>query len=188
MQNQKEQRSTAAPTIAGRTITGIAARFNSRSQNLGTPSAPWYEEIAIGAFPDLTKQNCVALFNHDANKILARSKFGKGSLRLWIDSVGLHYQFTAPNTSAGNDLLESIKRGDIDQSSFSFTVETDQWREEGKVRIRTIKKIATLHDISPVAFPAYTDTAVSARSTKGTEHHTITNARHRLALIEKITI
>jgi HK97 family phage prohead protease len=154
-----------SPSAKGRTIFGYAAKFNTRSQNLGTKESPWFETISPGAFPDLKTQDCRALVNHDPSLVLARSKFGKGTLHLSIDNVGLRYEFEAPNTQPGNDLLESIKRGDIDQSSFGFIVAPggDKWTQEGKARIRTITKIEQLLDCSPVTYPAYAESTVSAR-------------------------
>lgn len=154
-----------APKATGRTISGFALKFNSRSENLGTPAAPWFEELAPGCLPDLKTQDCRCLMNHDANQVLARSKRGTGSLKLTLVPAGLRYEFEAPFSTAGDDLLESVRRGDVDQSSFSFVVAPngEEWRAEGKNRIRRITKIAQLLDVSPVAFPAYTDTSVSAR-------------------------
>lgn len=155
-----------APSAKGRTISGFAAKFNSRSENLGSAREPWFEELAPGCFPDLATQDCRCLVNHDANLVLARSKRGTGSLALKITPVGLHYSFEAPFTTAGDDLLESIRRGDMDQSSFSFVVAPggEEWRNSGGTRIRRITKISQLLDCSPVAYPAYTDTTVTARN------------------------
>jgi uncharacterized protein len=164
--NTKEQRSAAnLPTLtSGRNVSGYAALFNVRSQNLGTATAPWFEVVMPGSLPDLTKQDCRALLNHEPSKILARSKFGKGTLSLSIDSRGLKYSFVAPNSTVGNDLIESLARKDIDQSSFSFIVEKDNWITEGNVRIRQIVKIKSLLDISPVVYPAYAEATSQVRS------------------------
>ena len=49
-----------------------------------------------------------------------------------------------------------MKRGDITQSSFAFTVADDDWTtDEDGNNIRTIKKIERLYDVSPVTYPAY---------------------------------
>ena len=60
-----------------------------------------------------------------------------------------------------------MKRGDINSSSFAFTVKRDTWSndEEGN-NIRTINEIERLYDVSPVTYPAYTeanDLAVAQR-------------------------
>lgn len=182
-----------APKLTGRTISSYAAKFNVRSENMGTVASPIYEIIQPGAFDGRLNDDVRALFNHDNNLILARSKNGRESLGLKIDATGLFYQLEAPNTTAGNDLLESIRRGDVDQSSFSFSVAPggDAWRAEGQGMVRTITKLEQLFDCSPVVSPAYGTTTVTARhkpagapATRPGEHPTIQQARHRLNLLE----
>lgn len=152
-------------------IRGYAAKFNVESENLGSESYQFREIIEPGAFSDVLNDDVRALLNHDPNFILARSKAGEGTLRIGQDDVGLWYEFEAPDTQAGRDLMESIRRGDIDQSSFSFTVQRDgqKWEEkqegEGPTFIkRTIMKVARLFDVSPVTYPAYPDATVALRS------------------------
>ena len=67
---------------------------------------------------------------------------------------------TSPNA------LANKQRGDISQSSFAFTVDTAQWSESdkyGDMGLRTIVKIKELYDVSPVTYPAYASTSISAR-------------------------
>ena len=106
-----------------RKVTGYAAVFDSYSEEMWG----FREKIARGAFDNVLNDDVRALFNHDPNFVLARSK--SGTLRMSIDERGLKYEFEAPNTQAGNDLLESIRRGDVDQSSFAFSVDTEEWRD-----------------------------------------------------------
>jgi HK97 family phage prohead protease len=167
-----ERRFLAAesPTASGRTISGWASRFNSRSENLGSKERPVFEIITPGAFDDVLKDDVIAAWNHDESRILARSNNGVGSLKLSVDENGLHYSFTAPDTTTGNDVLESIKRGDVNASSFAFVVASggDSYTiEPDGSRLRTITKIGKLYDISPVTRPAYSATTVSARSLSG---------------------
>ncbi len=151
------------PAVRGRKIYGYAAKFGVLSNNLGGRE-PWFEEIAPGAFPPLEEQDVRAFFNHDKNHVLARSKRGKGSLKLSIDSTGLRYEFEPPDTTAGRDVLALVKRGDLDGASFAFTVEKDTWTKRDGKRIRRILKIAKLHDISVVTEGAYSDATAAARS------------------------
>lgn len=141
-----------------RTIEGYAAVYNAVT-DLG-----WFtEQIEPGAFDGSDMSDVVALFNHDPNFPLARTS--SGTLSLELDDKGLKYKFEAPNTSYGNDLLESIKRGDISHSSFAFTIEKQRWIEEiERPPLRVIERIGVLFDVSPVTYPAYKDTSVSARS------------------------
>ena len=188
MSAEKRNSTSSAPSITGKTIYGYASKFGVRSEQLGTPDRPFYEIIENGAFDGRLNDNVVCLFNHDSNLVLARSNGGKGSMKLSIDSIGLRYEFEAPDTQVGRDLLTSMKRGDISSSSFSFTVAKDgeKWEDKNGILTRRISKIARLHDCSVVVNPAYPDANANVRSRQNqSEHHTITNARHRLALIEK---
>jgi len=148
-------------------VVGHASVYDSRSNNLGG----FYEFIERGAFtPELINSSDVrALINHDPNLILARNT--SGTLNLTADERGLKYEFEMPETSYGKDLAISMKRGDITQSSFAFTVAEDDWStdDEGN-NIRTIKKIDRLYDVSPVTYPAYnmaeSDLVVAKRGLK----------------------
>lgn len=156
-------------------IKGYAAVYGQRSQNLGSAKYPFFEVIEPGAFENVMGDDVRALFNHDENHVLARSKGGKGTLRLFSDDTGLGYEFEAPDTGAGRDLQVSMDRGDIGESSFAFSVspDGDKWEVEkdkdGNERtLRTIKKggVSKLFDVSPVTYPAYlgTDASVAQRS------------------------
>jgi phage head maturation protease len=48
-----------------------------------------------------------------------------------------------------------MRRGDVNQSSFAFMIETDKWEVNGKQNIRTITKVSRLIDVVPVVIPAY---------------------------------
>lgn len=144
-----------------RKIVGYGARFNELSEVLFF----FREKIASGAFAEALKYSDVrALINHDPNYVLGRTK--AGTLNLTEDEVGLRYEIDPPNTSFANDLLESITRGDISQSSFAFSVGegNDEWDESGDIPIRTIHKFDALYDVSPVTYPAYDSTSVGARN------------------------
>lgn len=162
-QKNKEQRGVhemraVVDSDGKKKIVGYAAIFNTETRIGG-----FYERIAPGAFDDVLNQDVRALFNHDPNFVFARTK--SGTLKLSIDERGLKYEFLTPETTAGKDLIESIARGDVDQSSFGFTVKSDTWeiRSDGS-ELRTINKVDQLFDISPVTYAAYEDTAVALRS------------------------
>ncbi|MFN7019872.1 MAG: HK97 family phage prohead protease [Phycisphaerales bacterium] len=106
-----------------------------------------------------------ALMNHDSAYVLGRRS--AGTLRLMDDSDGLRYEFDAPDTTFGRDLVVSIDRGDIRESSFGFRKIQDQWSEERTkegliIDIRELLEVELL-DLSPVAYPAYPDNTVAKR-------------------------
>lgn len=146
-----------------RHIEGYGSVFNERSLDLGG----FVEMIAPGAFDGVIDRSDVKCYlDHNPEKgILARSRNGKGSLSLVIDEKGLRYEFDAPHTNLGDEVVEGLKRGDYSQSSFAFTVDDEVWTKEADgTYLRTITKIGGLYDVSIVANPAYEGTSVALRS------------------------
>ena len=139
-------------------IKGYAAVFNKLSEDLGG----FREQVAPGAFKNtIAKDDIRALFNHDPNYVLGRTK--NGTLKLTEDDKGLAIEIEPPDTQWARDLQESIRRGDISQMSFGFIALKDEWKEEkGKTPVRTLIE-NWLRDVSPVTFPAYPQTSVKVR-------------------------
>lgn len=141
-------------------LSGYAAVFGEVTDIEGV----FRERIALGAFTDAVKHDDVrALFNHDANFVLGRTS--AGTLRLLEDDHGLRYDVDPPETTWARDLMVSVQRGDVSQSSFAFEVTEEEWDygQRGETPLRTIKAVR-LYDVSPVTYPAYESTSVSARS------------------------
>ena len=163
MEQNREIRSIArAFTTNGRTVSGYAIRFNEDSAFMG-----FIERISPSALPASMLENAdiFAYFNHDWGKVLARTP---NSLKLDLRSDGLYYEFEAPNTQDGNDLLEHIKRGEMYGTSFAFSLPEDGsgevWtKQEDGTYLREIVMFDALYEISPVYTPAYPTTSVSAR-------------------------
>lgn len=141
----------------GMTFVGYAAKFNSRSENLGG----FIETIEPGAFKrTLQSRNDVKLLvNHDAGRVLASTR--SGTMRLYEDSIGLKVEADLPNTSDGRDMAELLRRGDLSSMSFGFNVIKDSWSADGTER--TLKSVR-LFETSIVAWPAYQATEAAVRS------------------------
>jgi hypothetical protein len=141
-------------------IIGHAAVFDQLSENLGG----FREKIAAGAFAEALKESDVrALFNHNPDFVLGRNR--SGTLQLNEDARGLAIEIDPPDTQVARDLIVSMDRGDINQMSFGFTVEEDNWEEDDDGRVvRTILKVKRLFDVSPVTYPAYPQTDAAVRS------------------------
>ena len=146
-----------------RTIVGYAAKFEKWSE----PIMGWFKEkIDRDAFSECDVTDVIMCFNHNVDSILARTT--SGTLSLSTDEEGLRFEFEAPATTLGNDMVELVRRGDISKCSFKFTVEEDEWlyasKENGlEYDERIIRKIDKLYDVSLVVYPAYTDTEASLR-------------------------
>ena len=155
-----ERRDAQPMETEGRTVSGYAAVFNSE-----TTIGNFREVIRPGAFDSVLERSDVyALYNHDDNVLLARRRpDGSGTLALSVDERGLKYEFEAPNTQAGNDLVELLKRGDLDGSSFAFTIRKDKWEDEDDMRLREVLEVEQIFDISVVNRPAYNDSTAMVR-------------------------
>ncbi|MEL6970496.1 MAG: HK97 family phage prohead protease [Bacteroidota bacterium] len=179
--NQEERRTSketrtvrmelrAAEDPNSRTIEGYAAIYGSESVELWG----FNEIIEPGAFDEADLSDVRALFNHDPNQILARSK--SGTLELVLDEKGLKYRFDAPESPVGDHVLTMVRRGDISESSFCFVIVEDSWEDRGdELPLRHLRKIGVVHDIAPVTYPAYEKTSATARSlekfTQSTDCH-----------------
>lgn len=142
-------------------IVGYAAVFDTETLIGGY----FREKIARGAFADaLPKSDVHALFNHDDNLVLGRAR--AGTLRLEEDDKGLKVEIDPPDTQDARDLMESMKRGDIDQMSFSWTMRggKESWDDSVDPPLRTIEKVGELYDVSVVTRGAYPQTEVAVRT------------------------
>lgn len=135
------------------------------------------ERIMPGAFDWAIENSDVrGLINHDSNRLLGRTK--SGTMKLKTDSVGLHYEITLPDTQDGRDAKELVSRGDMDGSSFAFTVRDQEVVRNEGASVREIREVA-LFDVGPVTYPAYA--ATSARSHEVEQSLArVELARHRL--------
>lgn len=141
-------------------IVGYAAVFNSMSENLGG----FREQIAQGAFASSLGEgsDIRALWNHNSDFVIGRTT--SGTLRLSEDDIGLRFEIDMPESA--RQQIEAIRRGDVTQMSFGFSVKPNGDRveeDEDGMLIRTLTDVK-LMEVSPVAFPAYQATSVDQRT------------------------
>lgn len=152
----------------GRTLTGYAALFDVASQDLGG----FTEIIRAGAFTKtLAEADIRALKNHNPDYVLGRTK--SGTLRLEEDEKGLRVEIDVPEAQWALDLVASIERGDIDQMSFAFRAVKDRWtHNDDEPDLRELIEVK-LFEVSPVTWPAYTETEISARALRAMGDHDV---------------
>lgn len=148
-----------------RKITGLAIPVGSRSELLYDE---FYETIDPQALDGIVERFDVKLYvNHDMSQgTYARSKYGEGSLHLFVTDRGLEFETILPNTAQGDMLLEGIRRGDFDAISFAFAPDDEEWSQNADGTYnRSIRSFALLDEISVLSCaPAYSATEVSCRS------------------------
>ena len=165
-----------------REVNGRAIVFGVRSVNL----TPWsstrvvYEVLEPGCLTQelINRSDVIYNLNHNSSVLNVLGRFRnseKDTLKLELRADGVYNSCEMPQTTAANDALELIKRGDINGQSFAFE---DDWEDtengvsyertnetiDGKeVWIRHVKKIIGLYDVSIVTHPAYEQTTVTTR-------------------------
>ena len=165
-----------------REVNGRAIVFGVRSVNL----TPWsstrvvYEVLEPGCLTQelINRSDVIYNLNHNSSVLNVLGRFRnseKDTLKLELRADGVYNSCDLPQTTAANDALELIKRGDINGQSFAFE---DDWEDtengvsyertnetiDGKeVWIRHVKKIIGLYDVSIVTHPAYEQTSVTTR-------------------------
>lgn len=143
-------------------LTGHAAVFGQE-----TRISDFYEVIDARAFDQvLAAPHDVVLQLEHAGLPLARTT--SGTMTLGTDETGLTVDADPADTTAGRDLRELIRRGDMYSMSFGFAVDGEEWStRDGGGDLRTITRIGRLYDVSVVTFPAYLGTDVALRSLLG---------------------
>lgn len=161
---QDEEEQPIDNNVEERIIEGYAIVFNELSEDLGG-----FREIIMPESIDqelINNSDIFYLYNHnDDSTPLARCNHGVGSLELTIDNKGLKYRFNCINS----EFYELVKRGDLDKSSFAFSLPKDGsgeiWEKSSEYNyVRKITKIEQLFDCSAVLVPAYSQTELYARN------------------------
>ena len=154
----------AEETDGKKVLSGYAAVFNKRSENLGG----FVEILRPGCFRNaLIREDAptvVALFNHDEGRILGSSD--NGTLALEENQTGLKFRTQLPDTPTANEVWTLVRDGYLKKCSFAFTIaeKGDDWKEEKDGLLREIREVSGIYDVSVVTRPAYNSTSVSARA------------------------
>jgi Escherichia/Staphylococcus phage prohead protease len=168
----EEYRAQISGDISSRHIKGYGVVFNQKSKIITeyiSDIKEWRsftEIIDSSAFDEILNNgfDVVMDVNHDFNEILGRTS--SETLKLNKDDNGISYEFDAPNTTRGEDVLQMVKRGDYYESSFAFTVaeEGDNWEldKDSGLYIRTITKAGALYDMAICTYRgAYDNTDIT---------------------------
>nr|DAH82274.1 MAG TPA: prohead serine protease [Caudoviricetes sp.] len=154
MKNLEVRQLQQVSKIEENIVEGYALKFNKPSEDLGG----FIEFIDKRSLDGVDLSDVRLFVDHDSSKLLGRTK--SGTLKLEIDEVGLKFRALLPDTTTGRDAMELVKRGDLNQCSFGFTVERDNWTKVEGITHRNIEQIGKLMEISLVSIPAYEDTDV----------------------------
>ena len=139
-------------------IEGYFAVFNSNYEMFKGCT----ESIAPGAFTDELTSDVRALIDHESRLVLGRTT--AGTLELKEDEHGLWGGIDInPNDTEAMNLYARVQRGDVSQCSFGFNILDEEHEDRGDgTHHFTIRKVK-LYEVSCCTFPAYEETAISAR-------------------------
>jgi hypothetical protein len=120
------------------------------------------ESVDSHAFDQTLADDIRALIDHRTHLVLGRNK--SGTLELKVDSRGLwgRIKINQSDQDAQN-LYARVDRGDVDQCSFGFDIVAEEVTVNPDGSAHWILKTVKLYEVSVVTFPAYEDTAVTAR-------------------------
>lgn len=123
------------------------------------------ESIAKGAFSESVNGDVRALYNHNTDIVLGRTR--AGTLELRDTERGLWGRIKInPKDSDAMNAYARVKRGDLTGCSFGFDIpdggEETIYKDDGTVHF-IINKVDPLWEVSPCVFPAYEATHISAR-------------------------
>lgn len=144
----------------GLRLSGYAAVFNRETDIAGL----FDEVIRPGAFRNAiaTGQDVALLYNHNPDTVMARTS--NGTLVLREDDTGLWFEADLdPRDSDAQRVVAKVERGNVSQGSFAFEATSERWLYDD--RDKPLREIldTNLYDVSPVTYPAYSDTSVHAR-------------------------
>lgn len=154
----------AAGDVSAPIIEGDAAVFNQETIING-----WFREtITPGAFKRVLSESpdVVAALNHNWDAVLGRTTAGTLALEETEKSLRYRIDINPDDTEAMNT-YRKVKRGDVNQASFAFTVRAEEWinpATPSELPLRMINEIAELYDVGPCTFGAYPEASATARS------------------------
>lgn len=123
-----------------------------------------FEEIRKGAATESIKNNDIrCLFNHDSAAVLGRTS--NKTLVLTEDEKGIYGKVEINQEDPqAMSLYAKVKRGDIDGCSFGFYIEDETHEKINNFSDKFYLEKVNVFEVSPVTFPAYEQTEISARS------------------------
>ena len=155
----------------GNFLTGRPIVFNEPTDMGGY----YAEVIDRNALDETDLRDVRFLVGHNTSMIpLARSRRNNANstMQMEIDENGMaiRVDLDTENNSEAKALYSATKRGDISGMSFMFTVDKDEWENlDSDYPTRHIKTLGRVFEVSAVAFPAYEQTSLEARSAEALE-------------------
>lgn len=185
----------------GHFLTGVPILYEQEAEIYDPFIGPYTEKIARGALDNADLKDVRFLIGHNDKSIpLARSRNNNehSTMQMIVTEKGMQIRvdLDVDNNDDSRKLYSAVQRGDISGMSFSFVADLSQDLWEGDLEnhpTRTIRSIKRVYEVSAVAFPAYPQTSLEARSSDAaldSARASLDSAREQRArelAIEKLT-
>lgn len=150
-------------------VEGYAVVYN-QPQTYQFGEETYTETILRGACDNSDMRRTVMRYNHE-DSVFALARTKNGSLQMMSDDYGLKIRAELIDTQSNRDVYKMIKSGLIDEMSFAFTVDDDEWiySDDFKTVKRDIKSIDVIYDVSAVDTGFYENTSIYARAFEGAD-------------------
>ncbi|MFZ9979556.1 MAG: HK97 family phage prohead protease [Opitutales bacterium] len=148
---------------------GYAAVFNLPSVQMQFPGVGggrrFREVIEPGAFTDALAANPDVSLRYQHNMMtLPLGRTTSGTMELTQNDRGLHVRASLPDNEWGRPFRDAVKRKDVRGMSFRFQAVDDTWSQDGKGRLRTLRRVNLGPEVSLTDYPAYPDTMALVRA------------------------
>lgn len=158
---QREYRTMAVtlPNEEEYIVEGYATTFDDPYVLFSDGDRDFSEVVDRHALEGTDISDVIFQYDH-SGMVYARTK--NDTLQLSTDEHGLKIRADLGSTEASRQMYEAISAGLVDQMSFAFVVDGEDY--DKNTRTRTITHIKKLYDVSAVSIPANPGTEISARS------------------------
>jgi HK97 family phage prohead protease len=145
-----------ASVSGDRKVSLLAAPYSGIAQFSG------YKEVyRKGCFDNGLSGDLRVLWNHADSRMYVLGRTSAGTARFFDTDEGLCAEAEAPKTQWADDLLVSMRRGDVNESSLAFWILESEIEQRADGRYRVITR-ALVHDASVEAFGAYSGAIATA--------------------------
>ena len=162
----------AAADGDGNTFHGHFAVFDTWTEIKSYFEGNFLERIAPGAFREVFRNpdGVRVLYDHGHDPSIGSKPIATPDV-LREDDVGAYYEAEALDSTYAQELLPAARAGQLG-ASFRFRVAEEEWvepdhateRNPGKLKERTITKVAPLYEFGPTPFGAYPEATTGVRS------------------------
>lgn len=151
-------------------LTGYPITFNTYSEPHYSRAIGYYTKFAPESVQDALQdpqRDIRVIRDHLPQLLFGRNCPSRNvaTCTYTIDAHGVKMSVQLPNTQDARDLVESLKRGDLDGMSFGCYIGESDWSEKyDGIKVRTVKKFSSIDDFTICTYPVFPSTSVGIRS------------------------